>query len=108
MALQTLHTNWLKGNYQADREFLIKVPENESLWRLSEGLPLGTTKGLTPYFDSAANSIALGYGFDLRSNTPAYVSYFLQSVGITLTPAQMGQVLRGRIRGRKEAQRCQV
>ena len=33
MSLTTHHNNWLKGSYQNDLDFLLKVAENDKLWR---------------------------------------------------------------------------
>ncbi len=33
MALSSLNTNWIGGSYEADRDFLLKVAENNPLFR---------------------------------------------------------------------------
>src|SRR6185436_11163846 len=87
MALN-FHTSWFRSSYQADRNFLLKVAENDPLRRFGEGTG-GSASGLKPYYDG---SIAIGYGFDLLNNSIAYVRYFLGTVGITLTQQQENQI----------------
>src|SRR5687767_5357248 len=88
MPLSNFHTTWMKGNYQLDRDFLLKVAENNALRKFGEGTG-GSDSGLRPYYDG---SIAIGYGFDLLQNSIAYVRHFLGTIGITLTPAQEVQI----------------
>ena len=85
MSLTGLHTNWISfiPSYQSDRDFLLKVAENNQLFS-------GQSKGLTPYYEG--KSIAIGYGFDLLANSIDYVVYFLGTIGITLTQAQKDQI----------------
>jgi hypothetical protein len=66
MPLTNLHTNWsLDPNaltYQGERNFLLKVAENDTLRT--------TFSPLAAHFDGN-NSIAIGYGFDLLSKSIA-------------------------------------
>ena len=45
MALSSLNTNWIKGSYAADRDFLLKVAENDPL-RLGDALHGGLANRL--------------------------------------------------------------
>src|SRR5258708_12656827 len=89
---QTFHSAWLKGNYQRDRDFILKVAENNPLRKFGEGTG-GNASGLRPYYDG---SIAIGYGFDLLVNSIHYVRYFLSTVGIVLTRQQENQIIPAR------------
>src|SRR5260221_13154094 len=89
---QTFHSAWLKGNYQRDRDFILKVAENNPLRKFGEGTG-GNASGLRPYYDG---SIAIGYCFDLLVNSIDYVRYFLSTVGIVLTQQQENQIIAAR------------
>jgi len=78
MALSSLNTNWIRGSYEADRDFLLKVAENDPL-RLGTDL-----SGLSPHWDTK-DSIALGYGLDLLTNPADRLRTYLAAIGITLT-----------------------
>ncbi len=85
MALSGLNTNWLKGSFELDRNYLLKVAENN-------GLRLGTDlSGLKPHYDGK-DSIALGYGLDLLTNDLDKVKIYLSAVGITLTTAALSTI----------------
>jgi hypothetical protein len=59
MPLTKLHNSaWITGSYVGDRDFLLKVAENNELRRGTD------LSGLAPHFDGKV-SLALGYGFDL-------------------------------------------
>ena len=60
MALSTVHTNWAKGSYFADRNDLVKQEENKPLYALVTRGQQGTTyplncpsrpNGIQPYVD---------------------------------------------------------
>ena len=71
MALTGLHTNWLRGSYNADRDYEIK--KSESL-------------NLRPYYDITADSVAIGYGCDLlKGDDVATIKSDLSNIGITLS-----------------------
>lgn len=61
MALTGLHTNWLNGSYTNDRDYQIKLRENP--WLLGRNLTW-----LNAHVDRIGNSVAVGYGYDLRRN----------------------------------------
>ncbi len=61
MALSNLHTNWIKGSYTADRDEEIKNQENAKLLG-------GNLAWLNAHADTVGNSIAVGYGYDLKKN----------------------------------------
>ncbi len=90
MPLTGLHTTWTTGSYQTDRDFLLKVAENNAL-RID-----GITN-LNAQFDGN-NSIAIGYGFDLLVNDDnairARFTVLNQQIGsnVTLTEADAGQL----------------
>ena len=75
MALKSLHTNWILGSYQQDRDDMIKESENNPL-RLGTSL-----SGLRPLRDGA-NSIAIGYGFDLLVRNNTEINTYLTAVGL--------------------------
>jgi hypothetical protein len=59
MALTGLHTDWQQGSYKADRDYRLKVLEDNELRK-------GTNlKGLRPHLDKIGSSIVIGYGLDL-------------------------------------------
>ena len=59
MALSNLHTNWINGSYIADRDAEIKKLENPDLAN-------GILTKLNAHADKVGNSIAVGYGYDLK------------------------------------------
>ena len=61
MALSNLHTNWINGSYIADRDAEIKKLENPDLAN-------GILTKLNAHADKVGNSIAVGYGYDLKKN----------------------------------------
>lgn len=88
MAL-TLHTNWLKGSYKEDRDYIIRMGENDQLYKGIKHSGESWVFGTRPYNDG---SIAIGYGFDLLANKPGYIAYFLGTVGISVTAAQIDAI----------------
>ncbi len=89
MTLIGLHNDWLKGSYKEDRDFIIRMGENDKLYK---GIKLPGESwvfGTKPYNDG---SIAIGYGFDLLKNRPAYIAHFLGTVGISVTAAQIDTI----------------
>lgn len=91
MAL-TLHTNWLKGSYQGDRDYIIRMGENDKLYKGIKNPGESWVFGARPYNDG---SIAIGYGFDLLANPPDYIAYFLGTVGISVTAVQIDTIMAG-------------
>lgn len=91
MALIGLHNNWLKGSYQADRNFILMMGENDKLYKGIVRADESWVFGTKPYYDG---SIAIGYGFDLLKNPPAYIAHFLGTVGITVTASQVDALQR--------------
>jgi hypothetical protein len=99
MALSSLNTNWIEGSYEADRDFLLKVAENNPL-RLGTDL-----SGLRPHWDTQ-DSIAVGYGLDLLTNSTDILRKYLKEIGITLTTEAEAVITsargtRGTLRGLK-------
>lgn len=81
MSLSNLKTNFnldlANPTYQGERNFLIKVAENNPL-RLYPNDP----KNLKPHLDSN-DRLAIGYGYDLEKNKTNVVADFAK-IGITL------------------------
>lgn len=77
--LTGLHTTYAQGFYQAERNFGLKVSENNPLRQ-------GDPSGLIPHQDGKG-SIAIGYGYDLldRGKTVQQIKDDLNAVGVTLT-----------------------
>lgn len=46
MAL-TLHTNWLKGSYKEDRDYIIRMGENDQLYKGIKHSGESSTKGVS-------------------------------------------------------------
>ncbi len=85
--LTGLHTNWLSNSYQDDRDYLLKVPENNEL---RQGLNL--TANLRPKFDGS-NSLAIGYGLDLLVNSDTTIDSYLTSAGLPVLTSADKQLL---------------
>jgi|GEM_PF-5171691 len=83
MSLSTTHTNWLAGSHALDLRYLLKIAENEGLYRNK-----GTDKesdylGTKP----VGGNLTIGYGYDLVENKSHSVEDLL-AVGVALTNAQ--------------------
>lgn len=83
MALANLHTDWTLGSYGKDRDYEIKLSENDRLLG-------GDTYGLTPYYDG---SLAIGYGFDLLVHSNAEINTYFSAVGLNALNTQDAQLL---------------
>lgn len=63
------HSNWLRGSYEDDRNFLVQIAENTPLALNQPDASLGFS--LDDDNDPTASSIAIGYGLDLGSRSGA-------------------------------------
>lgn len=79
MSLKGHHTDWYRGSFNADLEYLLKVAEN-NLLRLNPTDP----SYLDIYTDPRP---VIGYGYDLEANKEHSVAD-LTDVGVTLSNAQ--------------------
>ncbi|HIJ90693.1 MAG: hypothetical protein OEV89_07985, partial [Desulfobulbaceae bacterium] len=82
MSLNAYHTtNWLKGDFNADLEYLLKVAENNDLLRHPNSY-------LKVTLDSKGRPV-IGYGYDLYANKDnGNAVAQLTAVGVVLTDAQ--------------------
>ena len=90
MALTNLHTDWILGTYEADRDLSIKISENDPL---RQGNDLTDLK---PYYDIKAmngGSIAIGYGFDLLVHSNAQINSYLAAAGLGALSTHDAQLL---------------
>src|SRR2546422_6069336 len=87
MPISELHTNWLNGSYQADRDLEIKRSENDPLL---QGTDLS---GLRPHFDRRGRSIAVGYGLDLLVNDNTTINAYLAATGLGALSAEDSALL---------------
>jgi hypothetical protein len=73
----TLHTTFGLGSYEADRNQLIKLRENDKL------VLYGDLSQVRPHLDNM-RSLAIGYGLDLLNNKIATINDFLERTGVPL------------------------
>ena len=86
----TLHAAFGLGSYEADRNQLIKLRENDQL------LLKGDLSQLRPHFDNK-RSLAIGYGLDLLTNSIATINDFLDRTGVPpLSQHDMGLIITAR------------
>ena len=96
MTISNLHTNWLNGSYEADRDLEIRRSENDPLL---QGTDLS---GLRPHFDRRGRSIAVGYGLDLLVNNNTTINAYLAAAGLGALSAADGTLL-NEARGRRRS-----
>ena len=87
MTISNIHTNWLNGSYEADRDLEIRRSENDPLL---QGTDLS---GLRPHFDRIGRSIAVGYGLDLLVNNNTTINAYLAAAGLGALSAADGTLL---------------
>lgn len=104
MALTSLHIDWTKGSYLADRNDFVKQKESLALYALVTSGQQGkiyllndplAPEGIQPYRDSLGSgrfSLAVGYGFDLYKNSVSDIVTFLGQVGVTLSSADINSL----------------
>ena len=86
MSLNALHTSYIKGSYQNDLLFFLKVSENNLL-------RLNPTNGSYLQIDTDSKSRAvIGYGYDLVANRGQQAIDDLTSAGVILTQAQINAI----------------
>jgi len=89
-----LHTTYglnpSDSTYRGERNFLLKVAENNALRLFSEGKPGGSDAGLRVHLDSKGR-LAIGYGYDLLANKDIAVED-LTPAGAILTPTQIAAI----------------
>lgn len=61
MALSGFHTDWSHGDYNSDRDFLIKRRENQPL--------MNGVQGSCQYVELVRGNPTIGYGYDLSQNS---------------------------------------
>lgn len=67
MALSGLHTNWIYGSYQEDRDTEVKISENDILFSTKTSDLNAHCVGISKTHPDGV-SIDVGYGYDLFQN----------------------------------------